>query len=183
MNKLVKKFAVGTLAVGLAAGAFAPSALAASQDVESTITGGTLSLDAPTIQTFSGVELNGAIQTSTASIDEFTVKDARGSGEGWKLSVSSTQLTNGTNTLPAGSLKITEPTLTAGEGSDDLSTVNVLSGAIDNESGVKLLSAETDGGMGTYTVSGSNLNINLQPKDAKAGTYSSTVTFNLTTGP
>jgi hypothetical protein len=48
---------------------------------------------------------------------------------------------------------------------------------------VKLLTASVGGGMGTFDFTNSDLTLKLQPKAAKAGTYTSTVTFNLVTGP
>ncbi|MFC2949387.1 WxL domain-containing protein [Virgibacillus sediminis] len=189
MNKFVKKFAVGTLAVGLAAGAFAPSALAATDDVGSTITGGDLSLTAPVINDFNAVTLDGKIQSATATIDPFSVVDARGSGAGWNVMVSAGQLSQVDSTgnviysLPGNSMTISSPTVTAQAGASAAEGLIKGSGTIDNTTGVKLISAGTDQGMGTYDISNSALDINLQPKDAKAGTYTSTVTVNLTTGP
>jgi hypothetical protein len=87
--------------------------------------------------------------------------------------------------LPANSLNMSAPSVSAEEGSSDSGTIATQEGDIDtgSETGVNILSAQADEGMGTFTLSDTNLSLDLQPKDVKEGTYTSTVTFSLVSGP
>ncbi|WP_078550282.1 WxL domain-containing protein [Litchfieldia alkalitelluris] len=181
MNKFFKKLVVNVAAFGFVIGAFATSSFAAN----SSITGGSLSMTQPTVDNFAAVTLNGQIQTTTASLGAFTVTDATGTGSGWQLNVKASQFTDSVKglTLPTNSLDIALPTVTAQAGASDVSTLTKASGKVDNATGVKILSAALNGGMGAYDVSANTLTLNLQPKDVKAGTYTSTVSVTVTTGP
>ncbi|CAM5194547.1 hypothetical protein UACE39S_02269 [Ureibacillus acetophenoni] len=173
---------VSTLAIMGAAVVGGNAAFAA----ESTITGGTLSMEQPTIGNFNAVTLNGLVQSTTATVGSFKIVDPSGTGDGWNVVMKATPLQHATlvdEVLPENSLTIGEPTLTAAEGADDVLTIAKKGGAIDNTNGVKVLSAAVNGGMGTYTVGENTLTLDLQPKDVKAGKYSSTITVTITTGP
>ena len=154
---------------------------------ETAITGGALSFGAqqPSVGNFTAVQLNGQIQTTNATVSAFSVVDATGSGSGWNVMVKASQFATADNafTLPENSLGIATPTVTAAEGASDVSTITKANGKIDNVTGVKILSAAVNGGMGTYNVDANNLALTLNPKDVKAGTYISTVTVTVTTGP
>jgi hypothetical protein len=181
MNKSLKKLVVNVATVGFVFGAFASSSFAA----ETAITGGNLSMTQPTISNLAPVTLNGQIQTTTASMGAFTVTDPTGTGVGWNVVVEASQLTDSVKnlTIPNNSLDIAIPTVTAQAGATDISSITTASGKIDNATGVKILSAQVDGGMGTYDIGANVLTLNLQPKDVKAGTYTSTITVTVTTGP
>ncbi|WP_428911940.1 WxL domain-containing protein [Niallia sp. Krafla_26] len=184
MKQSIKKvFAtVSTLAIMGTAFLGGQSAFAA----ESTIVGGSLSMpQEPTAGTFDAVTLNGLEQTTTATLGAFTVIDARGTGSGWKVMVQASQFTDSDKglVLPEGSLNIALPTVTPKPGASEVLTITKASGKIDNSTGVKILSAAEEGGMGTYEVAANTLTLNLQPKDVKAGTYASTVKVTVTTGP
>jgi hypothetical protein len=190
MNKLFKKITVSVVAFGFAIGAFSTSAFAedTGKSVDSAITGGSLSMGQPTIDDyFTAVTLNGEEQSTTASLGAFTVTDARGTGSGWNVVVKATQFTDVSTglTLPENSLDIAVPTVTAQDGASALSTLTIINNieSIDNATGVKILSAAVNGGMGKYDVAANTLTLNLQPKDVKAGTYTSTITVKVTTGP
>lgn len=168
---------IGTVFIG------SKSAFAA----DSSITGGSLSLTQPTPGNFSAVTLNGQVQTTNADMGAFTVTDATGTGNGWNVVAQASQFTDSTNnlTLPTNSLNLSLPTVTAETGASDATTVTAAGGNIDNATGVKVLSAALNGGMGTYDIAfpANALTLNLQPKDVKAGTYTSTVTVTVTSGP
>lgn len=183
-NSMIKKLfaTVSTLAIMGSAFVGGQSAFAATTAIE----GGSLSFGTqPSVGNFSAVELNGQVQTSTAAVSAFTVIDATGTGDGWNVVVKADQFTDAANqlTLPINSIDIALPTVSAQAGASDVTTITKADGKIDNATGVKILSAAEGGGMGTYNVDANNLTLNLLPKDVKEGTYSSTVTVTVTTGP
>lgn len=157
----------------------------AADSTATDIKGSTLSVTQPVVGNFNPITLNGQIQSTTASVEEFTVVDPTGTGAGWDVLMKATQFTDTTNnrTLPLNSLSIGIPNVTAAAGASDIATITTKDGTIDNDLGVKILSAAKDGGMGTYTVKPNTLTLNLLPKDVKAGNYTSTVTVTITTGP
>nr|WP_186324905.1 WxL domain-containing protein [Paenibacillus bovis] len=186
MNRF-KKYAVRVVAFGLVVGAFATSSFASS----TAITGGTIEKTEPNIGDFSEVKLDGTIQTSEANFGTFTVTDARGSGAGWDIYVEATQFTTGelegAKTLPLNSLTLKKAEVTPQAGSSDISTFTISdSSTIDNGTGgYKILSANQNGGMGKFDISFPEkaLVLTLNPKDVKAGTYTSTITVNFNAGP
>ncbi|WP_087972500.1 WxL domain-containing protein [Oceanobacillus rekensis] len=184
MNNFIKKISIATLSLGLVAGSFATTASADTSTVDTTLTGGSLSLENVSINPFKAVTLTGSTQSTTTTLPEFSVVDATGTGAGWNLNIKATQLaTTGGQTLPENSLNISTPTITAENGSSDASVIGSGNGDINSTTGVKLLTAEEDEGMGTFKITNSTLTLNLQPKDTMAGTYTSTVTFDLVAGP
>jgi hypothetical protein len=184
-NSMIKKLfaTVSTIAIIGSAFVGGQSAFAATTAIE----GGSLSFGTqqPSVDNFATVELTGQVQTSTAAVSAFTVVDATGTGDGWNVVVKADQFTDAANqlTLPTNSIDIALPTVSAQAGASDVSTINKASGKIDNDTGVKILSAAEGGGMGTYNVDANTLTLNLLPKDVKEGNYTSTVTVTVTTGP
>ncbi|HEO8419713.1 MULTISPECIES: WxL domain-containing protein [Bacillaceae] len=181
---MIKKLfaTVSTLAIIGSALVGGQSAFAATTAIE----GGSLSFGTqPSVDNFGSVTLNGQVQNSTAAVSAFTVIDATGTGDGWNVVVKADQFTDSANglTLPTNSIDIDLPTVTADTGASELATISKASGKIDSSTGVKILSAAEGGGMGTYNVDANNLTLTLQPKDVKAGTYTSTISVTVTTGP
>ncbi len=148
------------------------------------ITAGTLSfVSSPANVTFSSITLNGFNQTSTAS-QLLDIGDNTGSGSGWHVTLSNTLFTSGANQLASSDFTVpSSPSTTCDTGST-CSTANfgtwstyVLPGA----TGTKLLSAAANSGLGNQTVSlGWQASI---PSSALAGTYTSTWTVSLVSGP
>lgn len=185
MTTMFKKFATGTAALALMTTVFASTTMAADTGVNSTITGGDLKLSEISATAFAGLTLDGKIQNdSTATIQPFTVTDARGTGTGWDVSISATPFTNSAapKALSPNTLTIAAPAVTAGEGSSSAADLTKLDGAIDNGQ-VKMLTAEANEGMGTYEVAAIPMSLNLKPSEVYAGTYSTTVSVTLTNGP
>ncbi len=194
MKNIFKKAAVSVATLGLVVSAFG-----ATNYVEAagpTITGGSLSMTPSTVgvEAFSAVTLDGATKYSYSKINNFTVSDSTGSGLGWHVKVKADQfkLVGGTDTdsskLPLHSLSLESlATVTAQdtESMDPAGNINKLSGFIDSSDGVEILSAPVDEGMGTYDVSFAeeSLKLTLLPKHVKAGTYESTITVSITSGP
>lgn len=185
MTTIFRKFATGTAALALMTTVFAGTTLAADTGVDSTITGGNLELSAISATAFSGTTLNGEIQEdTTASIQPFTIKDARGTGTGWNLSISATPFTNpvAPKALSPNTLTIAAPATEAVTGSSLAADLAALGGAIDNGS-VKVLTAEVNEGMGTFNIASIPMALNLKPSEVYAGKYSTTVSVTLTNGP
>ncbi|WP_019415120.1 WxL domain-containing protein [Paenisporosarcina sp. TG20] len=183
MNSVLKKLVTGTAVLALSMTAFASSSFATTSE----ITGGSLSYTGITTTNFPAITLDGKTQSITAQIDTFDITDARGTGAGWNVSVSASQFsqTAGANPLALGALLLDEPTVSekAGvEGSSNPASITKLGGKIDLAA-VKILSAAVSTGMGTYTVPAIPMTLTLMPKEIYAGTYTSTITATITSGP
>ncbi|GGA92906.1 WxL domain-containing protein [Ornithinibacillus halotolerans] len=195
-NKL--KVMVGGIVVATMLGAtlVAPAGnLASAAEINESnvsITGQPLAMDSLVVGTFNAVVLEGKIQSTTANIDSFNVTDPSGTGAGWNVTMHATQFTavdDSGLTLPTGSLTVDKPSIaiaTDAEGSSPVGDIITAGGAIDSGTGVKILSAPENSGMGTYTVSfdpTDALTLKLLPKDVRSGTYTSVITTEITTGP
>lgn len=189
---LRKVLFAAVLAVVLAAMIVATAFAAGETGV--TLTGFSLSGGAITFSDFSGVTLNGQLQTTTATWNIADVVDSRGTGEGWNLSLTLTQLQEydtdhyvvSGHTIPTSSITVTTaPVVSLADGtSSPANTITVVatSTALDTGSPVKLLSAATDGGMGSYHVSDLTATLAIRA-DAYAGTYKTDATVALVSGP
>jgi len=87
--------------------------------------------------------------------------------------------------LPASSLALGAVTITTVDVGSTLieNIVNISTGNLDTVAGINILTAGLDEGMGTYTVSMLPMTLTLLPATTYAGTYTSTVTQTLTSGP
>lgn len=163
----------------------------AVDDANVVVTGGSLSITAPTVGNFTGVTLSGAATTTTATLAAFTATDARGSGAGWNVTVQATQFKehDGTiyvasgKTLPTSALSMPAPTVASPGTTSADPSITAGPYLIDAGSAVKIASAALDAGMGTYdfTQVGS-LTLSI-PASAYAKTYRSDVTVSVVTGP
>ncbi|MBU8906028.1 WxL domain-containing protein [Desertibacillus haloalkaliphilus] len=159
-----------------------------TDDTRAEVTGGTYELGTLTVGTFTAVVLDGKTQNTFSTINAFPVGDATGTGGGWNVVLKASPFTlEGTeHTLPEGSLTVSAPTVEkVDEGSSSLETITRSSGPIDTAEGIKVLSAADGGGMGSYNVSFDDkaLDLTLLPRDARSGTYTSTITATLNVGP
>jgi putative surface cell wall-binding protein len=186
-------FVVVALVTLVVAAAPPTLALAATDTTSVTLTGGTLSFTtAPTAANFPATTLTGATQTIATDFDDWRVNDARGTGAGWNVSFQATQFSDGgSNTLPAGSLKVKVPAVTAVDPLN-LAAPPVAQGlppwTIDNGAAVKVFSALAGTGAGEWNFDQANIlaakDLQLTvPASAAAGTYTSTLTFTLASGP
>jgi hypothetical protein len=172
----------------------------ASAETDSTsvaLSGGSLSFTtAPMADDFASTILTGATQTVTAGFNDWRVKDARGSGAGWNVTMQASQFSDGQatpKTLPAGSLKLKTPVVSAVDPLN-LAVAPIVSltptppWTLDGGSSVKVVSAAAGTGEGEWNFDHANLaaskDLELKvPADASATTYSSTITSTLSTGP
>jgi hypothetical protein len=154
---------------------------------------GTLDFDppgAPSLGSFTAVVLNGSPQLTSAALSPFSVTDSTGSGAGWNLVFRMSQLTNGSHTLPTGSVTMAAPTITAGSGNTATPpAVQDCSGssALDTAQGCAVAIADPAtgdhlGSPGTWLFSPRAAVLTV-PGDAFAGAYTTTFTVSLTTGP
>lgn len=194
IRTLKKPFVAVTIAIILMASITATAFAAGETGV--TITGDTLSGGAITFADFAGVTLNGQLQTKDATWSIADIVDSRGTGAGWNLSLTLTQLkeydtiglayvTDG-HTIPTSSITVkTVPTVTEADGTS--SPANVISAvpvstALDTGNPVKLVIAEANEGMGSYTIGSLTATLAIRA-DAYAATYKTDATVALVTGP
>ena len=170
---------------------------------------GMLAVGAPASLSWSGT-LNGhdqAIPDTDAATEQLSVNNQTGSGDGWRATVSATNFTNGTGySLPAAGVlqvtgSVTSPGLpTAPTAScqatlictlpDDTSVTYpvAITSAAQSPAAVTVYAASAGTGVGPVTIGGAAaanpvgwwLNV---PGNAQAGTYTSTVTISVVSGP
>lgn len=154
---------------------------------ETVVTGGSRSIDGFAADTFTPLTLDGKTQKTTSIVTPTTLIDATGTGAGWHVTLDATQFENinTLDTLPLNSLALKGVNIVLAEtGSSDAADITATGiGTIDNGSSVTILDANTNEGMGTYTITLEPLELTLLPKDAKAGTYTTEITMTLTQGP
>lgn len=139
------------------------------------------------------VTLNGSDQTETFSLP-IVVEDYTGSGAGWGLSLALTPFTNTNNsdTLSSGAavvLSAPNPDTCNDSGTCALPTNGIAPGSYpvaltasnDSSTSSQFYSANTNTGMGSATVT-PQIQVTI-PAKAYVGTYSSTFTVSITTGP
>ncbi|MEX1077652.1 MAG: WxL domain-containing protein [Homoserinimonas sp.] len=130
---------------------------ATAEDVTSIISGGDLAATTSGA-TLTGVVLDGSnTQTATGTATEWTIKDARGTGAAWELSVSATDLKSAAGTvdttvrtIPVTALTVTPGTVTAGAGSDAATSITASAKALSIAS--QGLVTATGPNKGTYTL-------------------------------
>lgn len=154
---------------------------------EPACSGGSLTDTPPADIDFTGT-LDGA-STSTTTSFAVTVDDQTGSGSGWNLDGTSTTFTNGTHTLSSTATTVTSATPAADSGNctlpvNDTSNVSypvTLPAGATAPAAVKLFSDKAGDGMGPANIT-FDAKVIL-PANAYAGTYSSTWTFTIASGP
>jgi hypothetical protein len=178
-----------TLAAFAAAfGLLAPTAaLAASATVTGTLTGSTLSLSTSAAPSFSdNLDLGDQTPTYTVPI---TVQDTRGTGAGWNLTITSTQFTTGggtPNTLATSASSLTGATSACAAGTCTGPTnaigypVAVPAGS-SPPTAVKFFNSAANSGMGKFTIT-PTIGV-FVPQNSFAGTYTSTLTLAIVSGP
>jgi hypothetical protein len=164
-----------------------------------TINAGTLHFeDHPESVAFAPIDLatfinvNKGVGTFFTNLSDFTVVDSRGSGEGWTVSVSATNLSKtGGVTIETGSLSLKRPSKLT---QDYTGTSNTTPGIfpvvgewvpIDGTGPQNLITAIADNGLGRWTINWGAispteaLQLKLDAGTIKAGIYSSTITWSL----
>jgi hypothetical protein len=157
--RISKKAAAVSLGLAaLVTGVAAPGA-AWADTVESTVSGSNLTVTTSGA-TLSGVTLNGATQTtpSASSTSAWTIKDSRGTGAVWSVSVSATTPTSAAGTaettartIAVSNLKASTGTITPGTDSDSATGITGSTDLALSTSSQTLISATADH-KGTYTL-------------------------------
>lgn len=133
--------------------------------------------------------LNGTDQTVTYSL-VITATDATGSGNGWNLTITSTQFSTGggtPKTLSNTASIITGVTIVCVSGSTCTNPTNNVTYPLTVPAGstaptaVEFYNASTNSGMGKFTVT-PTVSITI-PANTFAGTYTSTITLAAVSGP
>lgn len=182
-----KKWWLGMIlaVVGLVSFAIASPIFADDVTGSLDINGGSLTMATADDPTFSAITLDGTDQSSSDPID-IDVNDSTGTGNGWKLQVTSTTFTNGGGkTLPNTALAITGVSSVC-----DTTCTNPTNGTSYSltvpadtvaPTAVTFFNSAVDTGMGDFTVTPTfELSV---PATAYAGTYNSTVTITIASGP
>ncbi|MDQ8045940.1 MAG: WxL domain-containing protein [Solirubrobacteraceae bacterium] len=185
----LKRAARWAVALSLAATVLPAAASAATSAASETITGGSLAFinSTPAAVTFPGTTLNGTDQTATQT-QALDISDARGTGAGWNVTATSTAFTNGAASLANGSTTVlTAPSVACDASVTCVTPTNsitypyTLPAAATAPTATKLYNAATNTGTGAATVTPTwKLAV---PATAAVGTYTSTWTFSLVSGP
>lgn len=148
--------------------------------------GGSLSVTPPTTVSFGTLTLSGVDQTLTANLAP-TVDDATGTGSGWNVTGTSTQFRNSAGkTLPTTATTVTAGSASATAGTCEMPTNQisyplVLPAAATAPTAVKLFNAKAHTGLGQFLVTlATQLTV---PANAYSGTYTSTWTVTIASGP
>jgi hypothetical protein len=193
MNKrylrLATSIAASTVLVGSLL-ALAPQ-LPARADTVVVLSGGSRMAGTLTFD-FGTVTLTGVQQTASGTLTLSGVGDATGSGDGWNVTLWLSQLTDGSNTFPLGSI-VTQAGAQLGPVSGcngtcgSTTTITKVGAAqtLDPQTGasgaVTLLDAQAGDGMGTYNFT-DTVTLSI-PADAHATTYTSSANLSINDGP
>jgi len=132
------------------------------------------------------ITLNGTNQTKTSTALTLSVGDTRGSGAGWNVTITSTTFTTGSKSLSTAATTVTGVALNC-PGGGCTNPTNAVSYPLTVPAGtvapaaVKLYDAALHTGLGTFTLT-PTFSMAL-PANTYAGSYSSTVTFSVVSGP
>jgi len=167
--------------------AILPAIPAGATSATANVTAGSLAfVSAPPSVTFNDT-LNGANQTPTVT-QALDIGDATGSGTGWSITATSTTFTTGSITLATTSTSVTAtPTVACDSGitcvtaTNSVSYTYTLPAAATAPTATKLFNAAVNTGMGNQTVT-VTWSLAL-PASTKVGTYTSTWTLSLVSGP
>jgi len=116
-----------------------------------------------------------------------TVIDARGSGSGWNLSITSTSFSSSNGQLPNNASSISSVTASCGLHSTCTNPINKISYPLVIPADrtppppVKFFNAAVRSGLGVFSLM-MMVNVTV-PSSAKAGTYTSTVNLTISNGP
>jgi hypothetical protein len=146
---------------------------------------GGLSFTPPATLSWPSTSLNGRDQSITTPL-MLSPDDETGSGAGWNLTATSTTFTTGTRTLPTTTAQITAASASSVSGTCSLPVNQItypvtVPAAASAPAAVKVFDASAGTGAGPVNVVlTANLNV---PGNARVGTYTSTWTLTLASGP
>ena len=176
-----------TLLMGAAFAAIPSAALGATATATGTLSGSTLSLTTSATPSFTA-DLDSGDSTPTYTVP-LTIQDTRGTGAGWNATITSTQFKTGggsPSTLPTNSSTLTGVTSVCASGTCTNPT-NAITYPIAVPAGptaptaVKFFNAAAATGMGKFTNT-PTIGV-FVPQSSIAGTYTSTLTISIVSGP
>jgi hypothetical protein len=175
---------VAALAVALVGAA---AASASNVNATATVSAGTLSLSSSAAPTVSAT-LDGTDQAPSYTMP-MTVNDATGSGNGWNVTITSTTFSTGGGSphlLSTGASTVTGVTSACATGTCTNPTNGISYNLAVPAGGtaptaVKLFNAAANSGLGNFTVT-PTVQVAI-PANTYAGTYTSTVTLAVVSGP
>ena len=182
-----RKQLFATFILGAALCAFPTMALGASATATGTLTGSTLSLSTSATPTFSAnLDLGDSTPTYTVPL---TIQDTRGTGVGWNTTITSTQFTTGggsPSTLATNASSLTGVTSVCASGTCTNPTNAItypvaVPAAPTAPTAVKFFNAAVNTGMGKFTNT-PTIGV-FVPQSSVAGTYTSTLTISIVSGP
>ena len=163
------------------------AARAAEVTSTGTVTGSILTASTSATPSFSA-SLDSGDTTQSYTVP-LTLQDTRGTGAGWNLTITSTTFSTGggsPRTLPTSASSLTGVTSTCASGTctnpSNAQTypIAVPAGAT-APTAVKIFNTTANNGMGRFTIT-PTVGVTI-PQNAFAGTYASTVTLSVVTGP
>jgi hypothetical protein len=160
-------------------------ALADTATGTATVTGGSLTEVVGAPPSVSAT-LNGTDQLPTYTLP-ITATDARGTGAGWNLTITSTQFTTGPATLSTSASSVTGVTsacvalTTCTNPTNSIGYALTVPAAPVAPTAVKLFNATVNTGLGKFTVT-PTVSVSI-PANTRVGTYTSTITLAVVTGP
>ena len=175
------------IGIGLAALILVTAAVAGTITTTATVTGaGSLALSSGATATLSDT-LDGTDQTVGYTVP-LTLTDARGSGAGWNLTLTSTTFNDGAgHTLSTGASTIASVAMVCVAGGSCTNATNAITypvtvpAAMSAPAAVKVFNSAANTGMGRFTIT-PTINVAI-PGNSYAGTYSSTLTVAAVSGP
>ncbi|MFL5845103.1 MAG: WxL domain-containing protein [Solirubrobacteraceae bacterium] len=176
------------LGAAIAALLLAPSAsLAANVTAQGTVSGSILSASTSATPTFTA-DLDSGDSTPTYTIP-MSVQDTRGTGAGWNVTITSTTFSTGggspkTLATSASSLTGVVSACTTGTCTSPANAQTyplAVPAGTTAPTAVKLFNTTANNGMGRFTLT-PTIGVSV-PQNAFAGTYSSTVTVSIVSGP
>jgi hypothetical protein len=174
-----------TVAAVLAVPLAALGANSANVTATATVNGGSLALSSSATPSVS-VTLNGTDQSPSYTVP-FVITDPRGTGAGWNVTMTSTTFTSGSDTLATDASAVTGATSGCTSGIACTNATNsvpfpvTVPAAATAPAAVKIFNAALNTGMGSVTVT-PTVQVSIPPNTA-AGTYTSTLTLAVVSGP
>jgi hypothetical protein len=163
---------------------FAGTAQAAVDDTTVVLTGGTLDLRAPLFGNFPGATLDGSSDSQDASVSTWGVNDPSGSARGWSVSMAASALVTADTvpiTMDGAVISIAEPVASPVDSTNTSTEPTMLGGSISASRNVAVAAANEGLGDWDFTQGATDLTL-ATPANARAGSYTSTITTTLTQG-
>lgn len=180
----------GLVVAAVAAGLTLTAVPALAAPTSVVVSAGALAVTTPAVNDFAVVVLDGAATTARTSLERFSVTDARGSGQGWTLSVQASPFREWDGTayvadgksLPPGSLTLAGVSVTAVD--TDSAAPAILPGPYPLDGPAVTVAAAAAGtGMGTFAFAATSGLVVAVPAHAYARAYRSELAISVASGP